>query len=63
LLFLIIVFQNFGKLKEKARLEKEEKVLEESWLKERGDILHAILQESVDQEVDYMQPDLEVIYY
>ncbi|XP_059485013.1 nuclear pore complex protein Nup93 [Neocloeon triangulifer] len=50
---------NFGKLKEKARVETEEKVLEESWLKERADILHAILQESVDQEMEFVQPDLE----
>ncbi|CAB3383717.1 Hypothetical predicted protein [Cloeon dipterum] len=51
---------NFGKLKEKQRMEKEEKVLEESWLKERCEILNAILQESVDQEMDFVQPDMEI---
>jgi hypothetical protein len=47
-------------LKEKARLDKEEKEMQESWLKERNEILNAILQESVDQDMDFSRPDLEV---
>jgi hypothetical protein len=47
-------------LKEKARLDKEEKEMQESWLKERNEILNAILQESVDQDMDFSRQDLEV---